>query len=361
MTSSDHIEFWPWGRVSALATSAGLLVLLVGGVALLRLAADWPDARWEGAFILVAVLLSLVPLGLLVLEKVADSQGSVSFRGLSLEFGAAAQAAAAAVTRSTTSIPRNVTQEGADVGDSGHVEVLTVLADASRAEVVVVDLEDGHAWWDTRLLLLCAGAQLQGRPRAVVFVGTVDTVARRFVGWARPADVVAQILKASLDLRFAYETARASVRRAELTFPEHAPPQVYPSVAPALPVGAGLGPSGIPVVADQELFDRHGEFMLPQPPAMAFTRALGRVVHPLEESGDVAHLTVARLCELLTPVLHTGSIDHAASDDEWVGAVVDLDSDYLAVTDAGVYRGLAPQGELTRTLLKALVRDRLET
>lgn len=360
VTPADPVTFWPWGRRSALAASGVLLVFLVGGVAVLRLTADWPDAQWEGAFALAAVLLSLIPIGLLVLAAVAESKGSVSFRGLSVDFGAAAQAAAATVTRSTISIPRNVTQEGVDIGDSGHAEVLSVLAEASRAEVVVVDLEDGHAWWDTRLLLLCAGAQLQGRPRTVVFVATVDTVARCFVGWSYPADVVAQILRATPDLRFAYATARTSVRRAELTFPGRAPPGSYPSVTPALPRLAGTDPIPTAVVNDHELFDRQGEFELPQQPAMAFTRALGRTVHPLEDSGNVAQISVVRLRDLLTPVLHTSSTDQAASDDEWIRAVVDLDNEYLVVTKDGVYRGLAPQTHLTGALLKALVLSTMD-
>jgi len=358
---ADPVAFWPWGRRSALAASAVLLVFLVGGVAVLRVTADWPDARWEGAFALAAVLLSLVPIGLLVLATVAESKGSVSFRGLSVDFGAAAQAAAAAVTRSTISIPRNVTQEGVDIGDSGHAEVLSVLAEASRAEVVVVDLEDGHAWWDTRLLLLCAGAQLQGRPRTVVFVATVDTVARCFVGWSYPADIVAQILKASPDLRFAYATARTSVRRAELTFPGNAPSGGYPSVTPALPLAAGTDPMPTSVVSDHELFDRQGDFQLPQQPATAFTRALGRAVRPLEDNGNVAQLSVVRLRDLLTPVLHTSSTDQDASDDEWLRAVVDLDSEYLVVTNDDVYRGLAPRAHLTAALLKALVLSATDT
>ncbi len=344
--------FWPWGRRSAIAVTAALLVVLVGGVAVLRIAADWPDARWEAAFVLSAVLLSLLPIALLVLESVAESQGSVSFRGVSLDFGSVAQAAAAELTRSTIAVPRNVADEGVDVGDSGHSEVLSVLRDAARADVVVLDLEDGHAWWDSRLLLLCAGAELQGRPTAVVFVATVDGVRRRFVGWAHPADVVAQVLEADPELHYAYAVAETAVSRAGLTFPGRAPqPDAYPLVTPALDVA----PKPPSVVTDQELFERHGDLNLPLSPAMAFTRALGRTVHPLEESRKVRHLSVVRLFELLAPVLHTQHTDESAPDDQWVGAVTTLASDHLVVTSAGVYRGLAPREQLVRALLQAIV------
>jgi hypothetical protein len=353
--NDSSVTFWPWGRRSAVAASGLLLLILVGGVALLRIAADWPAARWEAAFVLAAVLLSLVPIGLLVLASVAQSQGSVSFRGVSLNFGATAQAVAASAATSTISIPRNVADEGVNIADSGHSEVLSVLRKASRADIVVVDLEDGHAWWDSRLLLLCAGAERQGRPRAVVFVGTVDRQDRRFVGWANPADVVQQMLKADREFEFAYAQAQTSMRRAELTFPAKAQqPNEYPNLVPALPAPAGV-PQGIPVVSDHELFEPNADMLLPQPPAMAFSRALARTVAPRENSGNVGQLSVLRLRELLTPVLHTEHIEETAPDDAWVSAVVNLDSDYLVVTAGGAYVGLAPQAHLQRAILSAIV------
>jgi len=343
------VVFWPWGRRSGIVLAGLLLVILVGGLIVLHFAADWPDARWEPAFLLAAVLLSLVPIGLLVLEAVAESQGSVSFRGVSVNFGAVAKAAAA--VPATISVPRNVADEGVDVGDSGHSEVLSVLRNASRAEVVVVDLEDGHAWWDSRLLLLCAGAELQGSPAAVVFVATVDGVHRRFIGWARPGDVVQSILKADSELRFAHAVACTSMRRAELTFPSRSAPGTYPAITPAL----DTQPKPTPVVTDHELFDRHAETMLPQPPAVAMTRALGRTMHPIEEGERVGHVSVVRLLALLAPALRMARIEESASDDEWTGAVLNLEADFLAVTMGGVYQGLAPRSHLVRELLKTIL------
>lgn len=131
-------------------------------------------------------------------------------------------------------------------------------------------------------------------------------------------------------------------------------PPTYPPLTPAFsPPPPGM--THTPVVTDHELFDRQGEFLLPQPPATAFTRALGRTVHPLEEDGHVSQLSVVRLRDRLTPVLHTKHTEQTASDAEWVSAVVDLTDEYLVVTDQGVYRALAPRAHLSGALLKALV------
>jgi hypothetical protein len=54
--------------------------------------------------------------------------------------------------------------------DSGTVQILETLRAAVRHQVAVVDLDDGTAWWETRLLVLCAGAARQGRPNAIVFL-----------------------------------------------------------------------------------------------------------------------------------------------------------------------------------------------
>lgn len=139
--------------------------------------------------------------------------------------------------------------------------------------------------------------------------------------------MVTQILKADRELEFAYTVARTSTSRAELTLPSRAEAGGYPSVTPALDVA----PKPDPVMTDHELFERHADRLLPQPqpPAMAFTRALGRKVHLLEESGQVGHVSVMRLLELLAPVLHTERTEETASDDDWVRAVANLDSEAL--------------------------------
>jgi hypothetical protein len=344
-------RFWPWGPGSAVAATGLLLVLLLGTVAVLRIAADWPHERWEAALLVGAALVSFLPIALVVLGSVAESQGSVSFRGLSLTFGTAVREVAAVASRAAMSVPRNVAHEGVNVGDSGNTEVLKVMRDVTNAEVVVVDLEDGHAWWDSRLLLLCVGCASHGRPKAVVFVGTVNGTRRVFVGWASPSDIVAAILRADRQLAYAHAVAQAYVRQAELSFPGRAPVGDVP--VPTTVVHASI-PPGQPTVWPDRLFERHGEVTLLRQPADALVRALGETVTPLEEEGGVAHLSVVRVHELLDPVLHIASIAESASDEEWVEAALAFESDYLAVTDADVYRGLMRRSQLVGALLRAV-------
>jgi hypothetical protein len=56
------------------------------------------------------------------------------------------------------------------VTDSATTQILDTLRQATGDYVVVVDLEDGKAWWETRLLVLLAGAVRLGKPDKIVFV-----------------------------------------------------------------------------------------------------------------------------------------------------------------------------------------------
>jgi hypothetical protein len=138
---------------------------------------------------------------------------------------------------------------------------------------------------------------------------------------------------------------------AHISLPVRSVPGAYPAITPAL----DTQPKPTPVVTDHELFDRHAETMLPQPPAVALTRALGRTLHPIEEGERVGHVSVIRLLALLAPALRTARIEESASDDEWTGAVLNLEADFLAVTIGGVYQGLAPRSHLVRELLKTIL------
>ena len=61
-----------------------------------------------------------------------------------------------------------------------QTQILDALREATACEVVIIDLEDGQAWWETRLLVLLAGAVRLKRPERVVFVGKDGGVDRSF-------------------------------------------------------------------------------------------------------------------------------------------------------------------------------------
>src|SRR5262245_62004215 len=74
---------------------------------------------------------------------------------------------------------------GQPISDSDTSSILDSLRQASSSDVIIIDLGSGGEWWETRLLVLLAGAARLRHPEIVVFVATDGGVARAFQRWAR--------------------------------------------------------------------------------------------------------------------------------------------------------------------------------
>ncbi len=153
-----------------------------------------------GWVLLGIAVLGVLPILLVVLEGLAAGGGSIEVGKVKVALTAAASA------QSLVVVPRNVTQQQ-NVGDSGSEQIIDALRKARAAKVVVVDLEDGHAWWESRLLILASGAVRLGRPEVIVFTATQGGRRDQFVGWAHPVDLVDRLLQANPDFNSAFQTA----------------------------------------------------------------------------------------------------------------------------------------------------------
>ncbi|MGH3371619.1 MAG: hypothetical protein ACRDPR_16630, partial [Nocardioidaceae bacterium] len=192
-------RFWPFGtRLAIMMTPLLLVVLLVvWGLSRELLHFEGASAGWV---LLGIVLLSLVPVLLVILDGLAQSGGSVEVGQVKLALTAAATA------QNLVVLPRNVTQQENIAGsatrsitDSSSMQILETLRRARASRVVAIDLEDGTAWWESRLLIVSAGAVRLGRPEVVVFTATREGQQDRFVGWGHPADLLSRLLQANPD------------------------------------------------------------------------------------------------------------------------------------------------------------------
>lgn len=102
---------------------------------------------------------------------------------------------------------------GRAISDSDTAQILHALHEAANTDMVVIDLEDGEAWWETRLLVLLAGAVRLGRPVAVVFVATDRGCPRRFQGWGEPAKLLRRILRVDPQYEQSYWAALTAARQ----------------------------------------------------------------------------------------------------------------------------------------------------
>ncbi|MFF7359083.1 hypothetical protein ACFZA1_41805 [Streptomyces filipinensis] len=333
--NASNLAFWPFSAQAALFLAPLLLVVLTvaWGAARTALGLDTASAGW----VLVGIVgLSLLPVLLVVLSGVASTGGSVELGAVKIALTAVAG------SQRGLEVPRNVVpQLGVSLADAGGVEAIVSLRKLRGTEVVIVDLEDGHAWWETRLMLLSAGATRLGRPSVVVFTAQQQGRADQFIGWARPADLLECLQESDPGLRRAYLQAfgqAVAVRLAEPT------PQTSP-----LPTTSALmkdlGLQGMRYMTHpaprNELNPLLEEQLLAR--SMADFEALP------------AEIDVSRLHQLFTPVLHTKALERTDDDAPWLRAALLDEGEYVAFTDSGRYTGIMSGAAVARAALLALL------
>lgn len=333
--------FWPWSVRAAVVAVPVILVCLLLLLSLTRAAADWPDDSNEGTLLAGILLLSLLPVLLLLLGALAGGGGSVEAFGVAIRFAETSRA-----RQEVTVPPRLGLQPGMTLNDSSTAQILDVLGEATRSDVAVLDLEEGTAWWETRLAVLCAGAARLGRPEAIAFVATTGGTRQVFKGWAPPVDLLECLLTMRPDLRIAYERARAIFRQWELAVPPE--PSAPPGVPPVLPFPVGLD-TGV----QWAVFPQGATVASRLAAEQIFALQLGQ----LEDAGAHGVVTAARLVELFDPVLRTHAVDLDSADGQpsWAQAVLVTTDPFVAVTNGPRYAGLLRRDAALNDVLRALL------
>lgn len=95
---------------------------------------------------------------------------------------------------------------GAPVNDSTLMSITQMIQRAGAASALVLDINDGHRWWSTRLFLLASLLRSLTPVRQIVFRGPDG----RFVGMASPAAIVDGLAGAFTELDEVARRLRAS-------------------------------------------------------------------------------------------------------------------------------------------------------
>jgi hypothetical protein len=315
-------RFWPYTANTAVLVTPLLFVVLLVAWGVGREPAHLENAP-VGWVLLGIVALSLLPVALLVLEGLAVSGGSVEVGKVKVALTAAAQAQPLVVA------PPNVAP-GTHITDTGSEQIIEGLRRARSAKVVVVGLEDGHAWWESRLLILSEGAVRLGRPEVMVFTASRQGKPDQFVGWGHPADVRDRLVQANPDYGMARDRALGLAAAARQ---QHAVGGVIPlALKNKQHIVHPTSPDVLnPFLEEQFLAD-----------------ALGPLEAPPREIG------FGRLEDLLDPVLHSGAVDRTDLDAEWFRKALQSDEEYVAVADAGTYVALMTRADVVSEVLLAV-------
>jgi hypothetical protein len=323
-----YFAFWPFKpEVAILAVPVILAVLLttwgvVEAIGNLNVNVGW---------LLVGIaLVSASPLLLHVFDGMSRGGGSLEIASVRIALSAVADA-----VRSPT-VPRNAGLEpGQKLNDSGNKAIEEMLKSSATSAVAVVDLEDGTAWWETRLLILAAGAARLGRPRAIVFTAVLAGAPNMYVGWAAPGGVRDGLLAARAELRQKYARAATVASR-------------WRQVEPPTPLGAQTAP---PVPDYQWVVQSQGvEF----PSLLLEEQVLAAPLSGVEATSTPASVDVAEARRVFAPFLHTHAIEEAIDDRAWIRSALTSEDEYVAVTNRGRYVASMGRGAVTNAVLSAL-------
>ena len=211
-------NLWPFTARAAILAVPFILLASFVSLTLLRGTLGWPSPANERVALIGILVLSLLPLLLTFVDALFQRGAVIEFKGLKLNLAQVAPA-----TPSVAPVPANIGVRAGSVNDSSSSQILASLEGAANNEVVTVDLEDGQAWWETRLLVLLAGAVRLGRPRAVVFLGTLAGRNQQFLGWAYSRDLFHRLLHSDQRYLEIYYTAKSAANQWALVTPTVAP------------------------------------------------------------------------------------------------------------------------------------------
>jgi hypothetical protein len=279
---------------------------------------DGPLAtRLTFAPLLLAVLLGLLPVLLVVLGGVR----SVEAGGVTIAFAAVQNVVnTRGVITVRSFIADNLGAPPGALGDSVDNPMVDSLQDATGSYCVVADLKEGDEWWDTRLLVLVAGAVRLASPKAVVFTSATPGRRHGFVGWATPSELLRRLLARDPKLRHAYDAAQGEVLR-------------------QLSIAAQPGSTASATTNDN----------------FAPERSLLGQVHGLEVPDGQRTLSEVRVRELFGSILHTEAVERDDDEAKWVEAILTSTTDFFAVTRGHEFENLVPRRTAVNAVLLAMI------
>jgi len=340
MNDTDR-RFWPFRPRTSIVFTVLILVCLLIIFVVLRATITWPGEKSEPTVLIGILLISLLPVLLALLDAIIERGGVIKAGGVEIDFSQVPQMGVSGFT-----VPINIGISGQPVFDTSTTEILDALKQATACDVVIIDLEEGQAWWETRLLVLLAGAVRLKKPEIVVFVGKDRGIDKCFQGWCHPSELLPYLLRAHSQYPMSYHKAIAAARQWEMVEPAGA------GIVPPQPAWIQTGLAG-------------------QHPWMAFDNTTG-LPNPLfaeqllasdlgvevESKEQPRMISLVRMEELFRPVLHKESIDESWPAERKLSEFLNSDSDYLALTQNGKYSTMVSRLTVLNSIVRTLVEKK---
>jgi hypothetical protein len=324
-----------------LMVTAAIFVAAMLAFALLSSVAGWPNAA-SGWPVAVGVSLVLALLRIIgpVLDYLRQTGAKLETPFLKLDLAGAARATV--TVQQPWVLSDGLIRKSSSVPESGIGELERSAQNFAGQPEIVLDLEDGGAWYTTRVFAVAATAAVVGSPQAIVLIGQKNGIARQFGGWISPHDVVRAFLRR--DHRFAETHARAleylSYLREHLRDTAFIPPASLPKYAQYQYGFQIYGDTAIiRILVDQMQY--------PDPPTPP-TEALELPQQPPWTS-------LEELERLLQPWLICDQVGVDQVPKEQVMRILASPHDFIASTRDGQFGGMIDVRRVERDIIRQLV------
>lgn len=185
-------RFWPFKPRASIAATILTLATLVVILIILQGTVSWPNKESQTMVLVGVLLLSLLPILLALVDVIIERGAVIGYAGVTIDFSRVPQFGGYGFT-----VPVNIGLRAQAVTDSSTTEIIDTLEKSTSCDVVIIDLESGQAWWETRLLVLLAGAVRLKKPDKLVFIGRDSGTDRCFQGWSHPYELLPHLLEAN--------------------------------------------------------------------------------------------------------------------------------------------------------------------
>lgn len=342
MNDTDR-RFWPFRPRTSIAFTILILVCLLIIFVVLRATIDWPGEKSEPTVLIGILLISLLPVLLALVDAIIERGGVIKAGGVEIAFPQVPQMETSGFT-----VPVNIGLSSQAVSDSGTTEILDALRRATTSEVVIIDLEEGQAWWETRLLVLLAGAVRHKKPEKIVFVGKDKGIDKYFQGWGYPGELLISLLRAHSQYPMSYHKAMAAALQWQM---------VEPTGDPANPPQLAWMQAGLAGQHPWMAFDNTTGLPNPLLAEQLLASDLGTEVESEEQP---KRISLVRLEELFRPVLHKESIDESWTAERQLSEFLNSDSDYSVITQNGKYLTMVSSMIVLNSIVRTLVEKKQE-
>jgi hypothetical protein len=343
-----------WWRLAAAGSfSVAAVIGLFALARWARVSSDWPTAKSDNILLIGILVVGLIPMELLVIDALIRRGGKLSFQGIAIDL-------AVGPPTVDLQIDTNIGLSGETVSDTASTQILDTLKRAANSDVVVVDLENGTAWWETRLFILAAGGARTGSPRAIVFVTAERGQSRAFLGWAAPASLIEALCEPSNPRHAIYRKARALALDAG---------EQWQKVIDSTPPG---GPLTIPAGLTTSPWNLSGVAWNGRPNPFAteqfLAMDLGQQIEdswravpspsgasPAERFPRAVMITEASVRSQFGRQLHRTAIEEDAAKADQAALFLAGSGQFVAITHDGSYVRLAPRSAVLEGLVQQLL------